>query len=138
MLSESFQTTLTEHIIHVPVNWTSYNLCTTSIMDLNFLDPLRLVNEEDVFFPKKIFIRDCMKEVFQVFCADAQIVGRKAGSFQTVLIGSPGVGKSVLFFLVALYQAQFSYIMYYRRTTIEGLAIAIIYLFCSGLLCPPK
>ncbi len=89
-------------------------------MDLDFLNPLRLPEHEDSFIPTKIYIRKCMKQIFGWFCEDTRGKRRKPRALQTVLIGSPGVGKSVLFFLAALYQAQSSYTIYYRRTTNES------------------
>ena len=89
-------------------------------MDLTFLDPLRLLGQEDVFLPKKLFIRNCMKTVFEEFRKDATNSDKRPTKFHTVLIGSPGVGKSILFFLASLYQAQYSYVVYYRRTTVEN------------------
>ncbi len=61
-----------------------------------------------------------MKQIFGWFCEDIRGERIKPRERQTVLIGSPGVGKSVLFFLAALYQAQSSYTIYYRRTTREN------------------
>ena len=120
MLSTTFSTTLSERLIQIPEIWTSGTLCQTETMDLSFLDELRLPGKEEIFLPKKIFIRNCMKEIFEVFKKDADDGTRTPGNSHSVLIGSPGVGKSILFFLGALYQAQYSYVVYYRRTTAEG------------------
>ena len=95
-------------------------------MDLMFLKPLRLPGKKDVFLPETIFIRNCMKRVFQVLCDDATNRKEQGRSKHTVLIGSPGVGKSILFFLAALYRAQYSYVLFYRRTTSEDLVSLFI------------
>ena len=94
---------------------------TGDIVPLNFLDPLRLQNGDDFFLPQKIFVRQCMKDVLRLFCKDVadQEKQRTAGVKKTVLIGSPGVGKSVLFFLAALFQAKSSNIIYFRCTAGE-------------------
>ncbi len=89
-------------------------------MDLEFFNPLRLPEHEDSFIPTKIYVRKCMKQIFESFCEDIRGKRSKPRALKTVLIGSPGVGKSVLFFLAALYQAQSSYTVYYRRTTKES------------------
>ncbi len=89
-----------------------------AIMDLDFLNPVRLLESEESFLPKKIYVRNCMKLIFGWFCEDTRDERCKPGNVRTVLLGSPGVGKSVLLFLAALYQAQSSYIVYYRHTTI--------------------
>ncbi len=70
--------------------------------------------------PKKIYIRKCMKLIFSLFSQDTRGERSKPRELKTVLLGSPGVGKSVLFFLAALYQAKSSYTVYYRRTTKES------------------
>ncbi len=91
-----------------------------SILELDFLNSLRMSGREDSFIPKKIYIRKCMKLIFGWFCKDTTGKRGKPREFRNVLLGSSGVGKSVLFFLAALYQAQSSYTVYYRRTSNEN------------------
>lgn len=61
-----------------------------------------------------LYVRDCMREVFGLFHADVARDPRPMPSVTSsaVLVGSPGVGKSILFFLAALDQARKSKIVY--------------------------
>lgn len=72
------------------------------LLNLECLDVLRREAEKELFFPsnRKLFVRGCMQDIFERLTAEKKFVYRR------VLIGSPGVGKSVLFFLAALRQAQ--------------------------------
>ena len=72
-----------------------------------------------------------MQDIFGLFIKDCNPVDENGSSVprqkpdfpyssdSAALIGSPGVGKSILFFLAALYQAQTSKIVYYRSTQSE-------------------
>jgi hypothetical protein len=72
-----------------------------------------------------LHVRDCMREVFGLFHADAARDPRHMPSVTSsaVLVGSPGVGKSVLFFLAALDQARKSTIVYYRHPDLEDISV---------------
>jgi len=71
--------------------------------------------KKEKFFPRNVWIRDCMKTIFKRFAKDSLEFGSKR-----VLIGSPGVGKSVLFFIAAMYKALHgTYPVIYVRITEE-------------------
>jgi hypothetical protein len=72
-----------------------------------------------------LYVRDCMREVFGLFHADIAIDPRPVPSVTSsaVLVGSPGVGKSVLFFLAALDQARKSKTVYYRHPDLEDISV---------------
>lgn len=84
-----------------------------------FLDSLRLASENERFLlPRTVYVRDCMRTIFGLFREDVESK-KRAGAKNTVLVGSPGVGKSILFFLAAVYQARKRPVGYYRRTRSE-------------------
>jgi hypothetical protein len=77
-----------------------------SVISLSFLDALR-EDTEDPFLPPNIYVRECMRDIFALFLRDItgpverarQIMPRlEPCTIRTILNGSPGVGKSVLFF----------------------------------------
>jgi hypothetical protein len=92
-------------------------------IDLSFLSDLKEPDpsDEDFLIPSTLFVRDCMRTVFGLFLEDAKKPRRKPDAKRSAaLIGSPGVGKSILFFLAALYQAsRGSKVVYFRKTS-EG------------------
>lgn len=70
--------------------------------------------KDDSFLPKRIYIRNCMIQIFGYFRDDVLL--ENSGR---VLLGSPGVGKSVLFFIAALYLTEKKCtmpIVYIRKT----------------------
>jgi hypothetical protein len=70
-------------------------------IDLGFLAPmLATAGSRDMFFPKSIYVRKEMCEVFKELIKS----DRKR---KQIMIGSPGVGKSILLFLVALYRTLY-------------------------------
>jgi hypothetical protein len=96
-----------------------------------FMDPLRLAAESERFLlPRTIYVRDCMRTIFGLFREDVES-RKRAGAKNTVLVGSPGVGKSILFFLSALYQARERPVGYYRRTRSE-LEMASLFFMLPG------
>jgi hypothetical protein len=97
-------------------------------IDMSFLDPLRDAEEEKFLVPDKIYVRDCMRRVFSLFHEDAVQVPRRRPSkaYSAALIGSPGVGKSILFFLAALDQACTSNVVYYRRVGAEAASVFVM------------
>jgi hypothetical protein len=75
-------------------------------IDLSFLNELRPADLPELFLgDNNILVRENMKDIFRRFQLDLSngVLPERKGS---VLIGSPGVGKSVLFFLAALYRSQ--------------------------------
>ena len=72
--------------------------------------------DTETFFPKRIFVRDCMMKVFKLIANDKLTINGNR-----VLLGSPGVGKSVLFFICALCKAEIGDkpVVYFRKTREE-------------------
>ena len=92
------------------------------VVDLDeFLGALKVTDEQ--FLPGQIYIRDCMKKIFGYFRQD--VLKRDSNR---VLLGSPGVGKSVLFFITALYKAETIRppIAYIRKTREEKLVSVFV------------
>ena len=97
-----------------------------TVLDLGFLKPL----QEDIskfFMPESLWVRQEMKDVVKELQDNSKTFERQ------VLIGSPGVGKSVLFFLYALRHAQNTEkkVMYWRKATADATKIN---LFCIEAL----
>ena len=95
------------------------------VLDLSFLKDLKLPTDHEKFLsPKKIYVRNCMRQIFNLFCMDvegkAKEGKKRPDARNTAFIGSPGVGKSVLSFCAALYQAQTTNVVYYRHTKSES------------------
>jgi hypothetical protein len=93
-------------------------------LDLGFLGPLRLPVEEEgkgrapeeaFLLPPAVHVRDCMRTVFGLFREDVER-GKPPGSQSAALVGSSGVGTSILFFLSALHQATARTVVYCRLT----------------------
>ena len=87
-----------------------------SCFSLDFLAPIFAKDSVEKFFPKSqqssIYVR---QEMADVFC-ELTKTNRKPTQ---VLIGSPGIGKSLLLFIVALYRArneQNAVVVYLRKT----------------------
>jgi hypothetical protein len=82
-------------------------------LDLSFLEQLAFTDKDftmDPFFPSgEIYIRDCMRLIFGLFS--------ERDNAHTVLLGSPGVGKSVLCFLAAMHKTQKKPVVFYRQTS---------------------
>lgn len=86
---------------------------------MGFLDQIRISQEEkyeggDRFLPPRgtrLYVREEMVHTF------TQLIDKRR-KFCQVLIGSPGVGKSILLFLVALYRASVEQqkVLYIRKT----------------------
>jgi hypothetical protein len=96
-------------------------------INLDFLDEIRVApGGEDFWLPQSIYVRESMRQVFRLFASDAALlhdgtmvdvvaaVPPKAKG--TVLIGSPGVGKSILCFLAALHRSRSMVTTFYRLT----------------------
>jgi hypothetical protein len=97
-------------------------------VNMEFLNGLRLAGKEERFLiPTAVYVRDCMKVIFGLFLEDVAF-SKKAGTKNTALIGSPGVGKSILFFLAALYQAQERRVVYYRSTKTENEGASLFFM----------
>lgn len=97
------------------------------VLDLAFLNGLRLPDEDEKFLvPTSIYVRDCMRNIFARFCSDVEVEPKKgAGKRATAFIGSPGVGKSILFFLSALHQATATNVVYYRKTIADDEKVSL-------------
>ena len=83
----------------------------TKLLDLS---PLAPVCAKSRFVPISLFVRDEMKDMF-----DELVSPHGQGVRKRILTGSPGIGKSVLFFLAALRRALMhdEKVMYMRKTT---------------------
>lgn len=94
---------------------------------MKFLHRLKL-SDEAFLIPDKVYIRDCMRTVFGLFDQDVERTPRRPPDqrHSVALVGSPGVGKSILFFLAALHQAQKSPTVYYRRTSSEDVSVFVM------------
>jgi hypothetical protein len=99
----------------MPRDATQQRAADERVVDMSFLSPLVLPNNEPFLIPASIYVRDCMRMIFDFFCDDIK-ADMTPDSKNTALIGSPGVGKSILFFLAALYQATSKMVVYYRLT----------------------
>jgi hypothetical protein len=77
-----------------------------------------------------------MKGIFKLFCRDVNLLQHNSNheggvlpskkssivlprKTKTILLGSPGVGKSIFFFLAALYCSQNTVTIYIRRTAVS-------------------
>jgi hypothetical protein len=63
-----------------------------------------MVECDEPFLPNRIYVRNNMRKIFGLFLNDVGMV--KPEKRPTALIGSPGVGKSILFFLAAIYRCS--------------------------------
>jgi hypothetical protein len=89
-------------------------------INLNFLQELNGPSDlVDRFLPETIYVRESMRTIFALFLRDAKAVHPK--HTKTILVGSSGVGKSVLFFLAALYRSQARATIYFRRAQSDTL-----------------
>ena len=82
------------------------------------------------FFPERIYIRDCMKMMWRRFQQD-----RIEYDSNRVLLGSPGVGKSVFFFIAAMYKASVQLgvpVVYVRQTREERSVSAFVMFRATG------
>lgn len=97
------------------------------VLDLAFLKELRLPDQDEMFLvPKRVYVRDCMRTIYGKFCNDVEEEPKKrAGKRATAFIGSPGVGKSIIFFLSALYQATTTNVIYYRKTIADDEKVSL-------------
>ena len=97
------------------------------IVDLDFLEGMRSLDEE-AFLPNKLYVRDNMRKIFGLYVNDSFPPNKR----RTVLVGSPGVGKSILFFLAAIYRVykqsneQKWATIYFRRTRAEDISVFIM------------
>ena len=94
-------------------------------LNLEFLDSIRLPEgRTDDFIPKgSIFLR---QEVIDTF----KELTLKNRDWCQILIGSPGVGKSVLLFIVALFQASVRRhpVFFIRKTQVSDEDISVFYI----------
>lgn len=109
-----------------PMELGSSGSITDRTIDLSFVRGLALGAPEEKFLtPDRICARDCMRTIFSLFRADSEQTPRRAPDMAhaAALIGSPGVGKSILFFLAALFQAKTSPTLYYRLARRENVSL---------------
>jgi hypothetical protein len=98
-------------------------------VNVGFLKDLRLAKEEERFLiPKSVYVRDCMKVIFGLFLEDVKDDAVPPKSNSTALIGSPGVGKSILFFLAALHQARKRMVVYFRFTKVRQEQVSLFFM----------
>jgi hypothetical protein len=97
-----------------------------SLMSLDFLGALR--EDEELFFPETLYVRKSMRLVSSLFSQD-DIESPKPTKTRTVLLGSPGVGKSILFFLAALVRSRRGMTIYYRKTESTGENLSVFVMF---------
>jgi hypothetical protein len=85
------------------------------------------------FLPDSLYVRDCMRNVFALFSNDTEVTPDDHNNNRRVLLGSPGVGKAVLFFLAALKKAHDSDVpVLYLRKTREESIISMFYMKKNG------
>jgi hypothetical protein len=97
----------------------------TNILGLKALDPLRTTAAGRYeFLPEKIYVRDCMQEIFNTLVQETNSPGKYC-----IVFGSPGVGKSVLSFLAALCCAYFIKIpvLFLRKTVIAKMELISVF-----------
>lgn len=90
------------------------------LLNLSFLDELR--GGKDNFVPVELFVRQEVQDMFSLL-----ITQHKKRVWRRILTGSPGIGKSVVFFLAAL-QRAFSLqqrVIYVRK--VKGEAIFSVF-----------
>jgi hypothetical protein len=96
-------------------------------IDLSFLNGLRVPG--DRFLPSgSLYVRDCMRTVFALFGRD-RTDEVDIHSLRTALIGSPGVGKSILCFLAALFHSREKGAIYYRVALPSETLISVFIIF---------
>jgi hypothetical protein len=104
-------------------------------VNLAFLNGIR-TRGTDCFLPQSIYVRNCMRQVFRLFARDAGALEDVVAAVPpqtkgTVLIGSPGVGKSVLCFLAALHRSRNMVTTYYRHTEARDEMVSVFIMFPS-------
>jgi hypothetical protein len=98
-------------------------------IDLSFLADLRSTPDDPFLCSGRLYVRDCMRFVFGLLHEDATAHRPRrppSNRSAAVLIGSPGVGKSILLFLAALHQAMSSPVVYYRKTRDELVSVFVM------------
>jgi hypothetical protein len=96
-------------------------------LNLSFLNDLRVPG--DRFLPNgSIYARDCMRNIFALFGRDSSGTV-DIHNHRTALIGSPGVGKSILCFLAALFYSRKKGAIYYRVALSSEIQISAFIIF---------
>jgi hypothetical protein len=101
----------------------------TRTIDLSFLDDLRSTHGDSFLPSSKLYVRDCMRFIFGLFHEDATAQNPRrppSNRNAAVLVGSPGVGTSLLMFLAALDQARSSPVVYYRKVREEPVSVFVM------------
>jgi hypothetical protein len=75
-----------------------------------------------MFLPTKLYARDCMDEIFNELIVSKEI--------RTIVIGSPGVGKSILAFVAALCYASFGKkeVLFLRKTSVFKELVSLFFI----------
>jgi hypothetical protein len=94
------------------------------------------------FLPRLIYVRQEMKGIFNLFCRDVNLLQQNNSHVGTetsrivepfdekaILLGSPGVGKSILCFLAALYRSRSTVTIYIRQTYVSGKNVSVFIIF---------
>ena len=80
------------------IEWNTNGLAEGDLIQLRSkLSPIMLIGEQERFIPDAIYVRKEMCQVFTELTKDDRALTQ-------ILIGSPGVGKSVLLLVVALHR----------------------------------
>jgi hypothetical protein len=92
------------------------------LLSLACLEPLRTATGRDKFLPLALYVRDVMLTMF------LRLTDGDSDFERHVLIGSPGVGKSILMFLAALRHAQVGKkpVVFLRRTNEEDISVFVM------------
>lgn len=94
------------------------------VLKLDALNSLRTTGKQLEFLPTKIYVRDCMQEIFN------KIVWASNPNKYCIIFGSPGVGKSVLSFLAALCFVRYEKkpLLFLRKTTKKTENISVFWI----------
>jgi hypothetical protein len=107
----------------------------SNIISLERFDCLRVRDEEETFFPKirSLFVRQDMKRIMKRFMlTQSEIRNKHELARKFVLMGSPGIGKSLLFFLAAVWKATYrQQVVLYLCKSEDG-PCSVFYMFRDG------
>jgi hypothetical protein len=97
-------------------------------IDLSFLGPLKEPEDETFLVPDTVYVRDSMRHIFGLFHEDSVQIPRRPPNlrYSAALLGSPGAGASILFFLTALHQATTQSVAYYRTSKAELVSVFVM------------
>jgi hypothetical protein len=102
VLFESYNFRLEHCVVNIGTSLDPLTSLENDRINLSFLNGLKGSPAlADSFIPDDIYVRESMREIFALFVKDAVDLS----VVPTLLVGSSGIGKSVLFFLAALYHS---------------------------------